>query len=122
MAIADPQALDSLSRMPFIDAAEAPVYRLAATLSPGVDGPEAWVEFQRQGCLDLDRTGQAHRLLEAVPAGSGRRYPRLLSGLNDDASAVPDLDVQVVTVQEQHAHQGSAARRVGFDVPQLTVP
>ena len=122
MAIADPQALDSLSRMTFIDAAEAPVYRPAATLSPGVDGLEARVEFQRQDRLNLDRTGQAHRLLEAGPAGSGRRYLRLLSGLYDDASAVPDLDVQVVPVQEQHAHQGSAARRVGLDVAQLTVP
>ena len=71
MAIADPQALDFLSRMPFIYAAEAPVYRLAATLSPGMDGLEARVEFQRQGRLDLDRTGQADRLLEAGPAGSG---------------------------------------------------
>ena len=93
-----------------------------SNIVPGVDGPEARVEFQRRGCLDLDHTVQAHSLLEAVPAGSGRRYPRLLSGLYDDASAVPDLDVQVVPVQEQHAHQGSAARRVGFNVAQLTVP
>ena len=98
------------------------MYHLAATLSPGVDSLKARVEFQRQGRLDLDRTGQAHRLLEAGPARSGRRYPRLLSGLYDDASAVPDLDVQVMPVQEQHAHQGSAACRVGFDVAQLTVP
>ena len=70
----------------------------------------------------LDRAGQAHRLLEAVPAGSGRRYPRLPSGLDDDAPAVPDLDVQVVPVQEQHAHQGRGVSGVGFNVDTLAVP
>ena len=59
---------------------------------------------------------QGYRLPEPVPPGSGRRCPRLLSGLDDDATTVPDLNVQVVAVQQQHAHQRSVVGGVGFDV------
>ena len=108
--------------MPFIDAAEAPVYRLAATLSPGWTAwKPGWSPSARAPWTWTvrDRLTACWRLKRRVQAGD---TIRLLSGLYGDASAIPDLDVQVVPVQEQHAHQGSAARRVGFDVPQLTVP
>ena len=45
-----------------------------------------------------------------------------MSGLDDDAAAVPDLDVQVMVVEQEHTYQGCGIGYVGIDIPGLTVP
>ena len=46
----------------------------------------------------------------------------LWPGLNEDASAVHDFDVQVVAFQHRHAYKRGAARSVSLDSSRLTVP
>ena len=47
---------------------------------------------------------------------------RLLPSLYDDTSAGPDLDAQVMAVEETHTHQGDCVGGVGIDLPRVTVP
>ena len=47
---------------------------------------------------------------------------RLPASFNDDAAADSNLDAQVMPVQQEHTHERGAARRVGLDMPRLTVP
>jgi len=47
--------------------------------------------------------------------GGGERA-RLVSGLDDDAATVFDLDVQVVAVQQSHTYEGCGVGGVRLDV------
>ena len=42
---------------------------------------------------------------------------RLLSGLDDDAAAVPDLDAQVMIVEHPHSYERRGVGKVGIDAP-----
>ena len=47
---------------------------------------------------------------------------QLLSGLNDDAAAVRDVQIQAVAVQQLHAHERGAARCGGLDMSRMAIP
>ena len=47
---------------------------------------------------------------------------RLLSGLDNDAATVPDLDAQVMVVEHGHAQQRGGVRFVSVDKSRLPVP
>ena len=47
---------------------------------------------------------------------------RLRPGLYDDASPALHFDVQAVTIEQKHAHERSAARRIGLDVSRFAIP
>ena len=61
--------------------AVAAVYRLAATLSPGVDGLETWVEFQRRGRFDAVITLHNGRSFGVVRQGLALRRRSLYDRL-----------------------------------------
>ena len=46
----------------------------------------------------------------------------LLSRLHEDASAVPNLDAQVMVVEQKHTYQRYGIGYVGINIPGLTIP
>ena len=61
--------------------AVASVYRLVATLSPGVDGLETWVEFRGRGRFDATITRHDGRSFGALHQGPGLRRRSLYDRL-----------------------------------------
>ena len=69
--------------------AVASVYRLAATISPGVDGLRSHVEFHRRGRFDATITLHDGRSFGVVRQGLALRRRSLYDHLKDIADATP---------------------------------
>ena len=69
--------------------AVASVYRLAASMSPGIDGRRSSVEFHRRGCFDATITLHDGRSFGIVRQGLALRRRSLYDHLKDIADATP---------------------------------